>query len=136
MLIATHLNREKLSSGQITAIRYFSTLTIYVSSTGDMFIAGVANSLWLPVILCSLSVMGILVGMMLRVRAFLYVGSSFLTLSIVSMIWHASQTLGHTWPWWAFGIGLGICILTLFGMFEKRKNEMLELVGKLKSWDR
>ncbi|MDF1744600.1 MAG: hypothetical protein P1V19_12965 [Gimesia sp.] len=136
VLIATHLNRNKLNPTQITAIRYFSTITIYVSSTGDMFIAGVANSLWLPVILCSLSVTGILVGMILRVRAFLYVGSSFLTLSIVSMIWHASQSLGHIWPWWAFGIGLGICILVLFGMFEKRKNEMLELVGKLKSWDR
>ncbi len=136
VLIATHLNRNRLSPVQITAIRYFSTITIYVSSTGDMFIAGVANSLWLPVILCGLSVLGILVGMMLRVRAFLYVGASFLTLSIVSMIWHASQSLGHIWPWWAFGIGLGICILTLFGMFEKRKNEMLELVGKLKHWDR
>lgn len=136
VLIATHLNREKLSSAQITAIRYFSTITIYISSTGDMFIAGVADNLWLPVILCMLSVTGMLVGMMLRVRAFLYVGSSFLTLSIVSMIWHASQSLGHIWPWWAFGIGLGICILTLFGMFEKRKNEMLEMVGKLKSWDR
>tara|TARA_R110002111_G_scaffold261492_1_gene334524 strand:- start:38860 stop:44970 length:6111 start_codon:yes stop_codon:yes gene_type:complete len=136
VLIATHLNRNRLSPVQITAIRYFSTITIYVSSTGDMFIAGVANSLWLPVILCGLSVLGILVGMMLRVRAFLYVGASFLTLSIVSMIWHASQSFGHIWPWWAFGIGLGICILTLFGMFEKRKNEMLELVGKLKHWDR
>ncbi|WP_299462473.1 hypothetical protein [uncultured Gimesia sp.] len=136
VLIATHLNRSRLSSAQLTAIRYFSTITIYVSSTGDMFIAGVANNLWLPVILCGLSVLGILVGMMLRVRAFLYVGASFLTLSIVSMIWHASQSLGHIWPWWAFGIGLGICILTLFGMFEKRKNEMLELVGKLKHWDR
>lgn len=136
VLIATHLNREKLSSSQITAIRYFSTITIYISSTGDMFIAGVADNLLLPVILCGLSVTGILLGMLFRVRAFLYVGSSFLTLSIVSMIWHASQSLGHVWPWWAFGIGLGICILTLFGMFEKRKNEMLDLVGKLKSWDR
>lgn len=136
VLIATHLNREKLTPAQITAIRYFSTISIYISSTGDMFIAGVANNLWLPIILCGLSVLGIFAGMMFRVRAFLYVGSSFLVLSIVSMIWHASQSLGHVWPWWAFGIGLGICILILFGMFEKRRNEMLELVGKLKTWDR
>lgn len=136
VLIATHLNREKLSAKQIAAIRYFSTITIYVSSTGDMFIAGVADNLWLPVILCCLSVAGMFAGMLLRVRAFLYVGASFLALSIVSMIWHASQSLGHIWPWWAFGIGLGICILILFGTFEKRRNEMLELVDKLKAWDR
>ncbi|QDT43542.1 hypothetical protein Pan241w_36440 [Gimesia alba] len=136
VLIATHLNREKLSATQLTAIRYFSTISIYVSSTGDMFIAGVAENLWLPVILCGLSVLGMFAGMMFRVRAFLYVGASFLVLSIVSMIWHASQSLGHIWPWWAFGIGLGICILTLFGLFEKRKNEMQELVDKLKTWDR
>lgn len=136
VLIATHLNRNKLNSKQISAIRYFSTITIYVSSTGDMFIAGVADNLWLPVILCCLSVLGMFAGMLLRVRAFLYVGASFLALSIVSMIWHASQSLGHIWPWWAFGIGLGICILILFGTFEKRRNEMLELVDKLKTWDR
>lgn len=135
VLIATHLNREKLSPAQLTAVRYFSTISIYVSSTGDMFIAGVAENLWLPVILCGLSVLGMFAGMMFRVRAFLYVGASFLVLSIVSMIWHASQSLGHIWPWWAFGIGLGICILTLFGLFEKRKNEMQELVNKLKTWD-
>lgn len=135
VLVATHLNREKLNESQLTSIRYFSTIAIYVSSTGDMFITGVANSLWLPLILCGLSVLGIFAGMLLRVRAFLYVGTSFLVLSIVSMIWHASQSLGHIWPWWAFGIGLGICILTLFGLFEKRRNEMLELVGKLKTWD-
>ncbi|QDT92106.1 hypothetical protein [Gimesia algae] len=136
VLIATHLNRDKLNTTQLTAIRYFATMSIYISSTGDMFIAGVANSLWPPVILCSLSVLGVFAGMMFRVRAFLYAGSSFLVLSIVSMIWHASQSLGHVWPWWAFGIGLGICILTLFGMFEKRRNEMLELVGQLKTWER
>ncbi|MCA9018533.1 MAG: hypothetical protein KDA74_00185, partial [Planctomycetaceae bacterium] len=136
VLIATHLHREKPSSTQLTAIRYFATMSIYISSTGDMFIAGIANSLWPPVVLCSLSVLGVFAGMMFRVRAFLYAGSSFLVLSIVSMIWHASQSLGHIWPWWAFGIGLGICILTLFGLFEKRRNEMLELVGQLKTWDR
>jgi hypothetical protein len=136
VLIATHLNRDKLNTTQLTAIRYYSTISIYVSSTGDMFIAGVAENLWLPVILCGLSVLGMFAGMMFRVRAFLYVGASFLVLSIVSMIWHASQSLGHIWPWWAFGIGLGICILTLFGLFEKRKNEMQNLVNQLKTWDR
>lgn len=136
VLVATHLNRDKLNEAQLTSIRYFATMMIYVSSTGDMFITGVAESIALPMILCGLSVVGIFAGMLLRVRAFLYVGTSFLVLSIVSMIWHASQSLGHVWPWWAFGIGLGICILALFGLFEKRRNEMLDLVGKLKTWDR
>ncbi|MCP4094884.1 MAG: hypothetical protein GY748_01445, partial [Planctomycetaceae bacterium] len=32
--------------------------------------------------------------------------------------------LGHVWPWWAFGIGTGIAILVMFGVIEKRKNEL------------
>jgi hypothetical protein len=32
--------------------------------------------------------------------------------------------LAHVWPWWAFGIGTGIAILVMFGMIEKRKNDL------------
>jgi hypothetical protein len=72
----------------------------------------------------------------MRVRAFLYLGSSFLLLSLVSMVWHAAQNIGHVWPWWAFGIALGLAILTLFGVFEKKRNEALQLLDGLRQWER
>jgi hypothetical protein len=37
-----------------------------------------------------LSVAGVLAGLLMRVRAFLFLGTTFLLLSIVTMIWTAS----------------------------------------------
>lgn len=135
-LIAAQINRERLGEAQLTAIRYLCVTIIYVSSTGEMFLTGVAESLWMPMVLATLSVVGVMAGIMMRIRAFLYLGSSFLLLSMVSMVWHAAQNINHVWPWWAFGIVLGLVILTMFGLFEKKRNETLRLLDELKQWDR
>ncbi len=135
VLAAAHWHREKLSEAQLTALRYSSIIVIYVSSTGDMFITGVAESLWMPMILAGLSVAGVLAGIVLHVRAFVYLGASFLFVSIVSMVWHAARNINHVWPWWAFGIVMGLLILTLFGVFEKKRNEVLGLLGEFRQWE-
>jgi hypothetical protein len=99
---------------------------IYIASTSDMFIAGVGNSFWLPVVLAILCVAGVLLGIVLRVRAFLYLGVGFLLIDIFSMIWHAAVNLEQTWVWYVSGIVLGVAILTLFAVFEKRKKRHAE----------
>ena len=86
-------------------------------------------------ILASLSVAGIFAGILLRVRAFLYLGSSFLLLSIVAMVWNAGRLVQHTWPWWVFGITLGLLILVIFGVFEKHRREVQQLVTRLRQWE-
>ncbi len=101
-----------------------------------MFLTGVGESIWLPMILAVLSVAGIFCGIVLRVRAFLYLGAAFLFLSILSMVYHAHRHIDHVWPWWAFGITLGMGILALFGVFEKKRNEVVALVDNLRQWDR
>jgi hypothetical protein len=136
VLVAAQLNRRHLNEAQLTGIRYLSVIVIYASSTSEMFLTGVGESLWLPMVLAALSVCGVLAGIAMRVRAFLYLGSSFLMLSIISMIWHAARNIDHVWPWWAFGIALGLAILTLFGMFEKKRTEMEQLVAGLRQWER
>src|SRR5262249_35860158 len=136
VLAGTQLNRGRLDAKTLAAVRYFAVTTIYVSSTADMFLNGIANSLWLPMALAGLSVAGVLGGIMLRVRAFLYLGTSFLLLSIVSMVWHAAQNIGHIWPWWAFLFTLGLFLLTLFGVFEKNRGEVLAVVDRMRQWDR
>ena len=90
----------------------------------EIFISGIGENLAPPIILAVLSLTGILVGMILRTKAFLYFGTLFLFMSMLSMVAHAQQALGHVWPWWAFGIGTGIAILVMFGVIEKRKNEL------------
>lgn len=136
VLIAAHLNRRRLAETQLTAIRYISILVIYLSSTGEMFIRGIGQSLWPPILLLTLSVIGVFAGIVLQIRAFLYLGASFVFLSLVSMVWHASRAIEHVWPWWAFGIGMGLAILIMFGMFEKKRPEMARLVERLRDWEK
>jgi hypothetical protein len=136
VLGAAQINRDRLTEAQLTAIRYLAVTVIYVSSTGEMFLQGVGESLWLPMVLAALSVLGVFAGILMRVRAFLYLGASFLLLSLVSMVWHAARNIGHVWPWWAFGIALGLAILALFGVFEKKRNEVLRALQEMREWER
>jgi hypothetical protein len=132
---AAYLNRDQLSSGQFTAIRYMVAMVIYVSSTADIFLTGVRAAPWLPLVLMMLSVMGIFVGIVLRVRAFLFAGSSFLLLSLVTMILSAHLNLNWTWLWWVAGISLGVVIIVVFALLEKKRTEVLQIVDGLRSWD-
>ncbi|HMF14791.1 MAG TPA: hypothetical protein VKE94_20895 [Gemmataceae bacterium] len=104
-------------------------------SAADMFIAGIGNSVFLPIVLALLSVLGILAGILLHVRAFLFQGLTFLFVVVFTMIWHAAVQRGQTWVWYVSGIVLGPAILALFALFEKRRNEVVKVVQKLKQWE-
>jgi hypothetical protein len=136
VLIAAYLNEEKLAEDQMTGIRYLSLVTIYVSSTADIFINGVANSPWLPLILGSFSLAGVFAGILFRIRGLLFLGAVFLLLSIVTMIWYASANFGWTWLWYVAGIVTGATIIFMFAVFEKKRSEVLRVVDGLKEWDR
>src|SRR5262249_14076612 len=135
LLVAEHLNRDKLTDAQATAIRYVALTVLYLSSTADMFLAGIGNSVLLPIILAALSVLGILAGILLRVRAFLFQGLTFLFVVVFTMIWLAAVQRGQTWVWYVSGIVLGAAILALFALFEKRRNEVVQVVQELKKWE-
>jgi hypothetical protein len=131
-LVAEYLDHDRLSDAQSTAFRYLTLSAIYVSSTADMFIAGLGNSWGLPLVLMVLSVAGMLAGISFRVRSFLFLGLTFLVLDMVSIISHAAQA--HTWIWYICGIALGAAILAMFALFEKRRNDVLAAVEQLKDW--
>jgi hypothetical protein len=135
-LVAEHLNRHRLQQAQSTALRYLALSTIYVSSTADMFIAGVGNDFLMPVILMVLAVLGALAGILLRVRSFLYLGVTFLVVDVVTMVWYAAVQQRIWWIAAVCGIVLGIAVLVLVGIFEKRRNDILAAVERLKDWER
>jgi hypothetical protein len=54
---------------------------------------------------------------------------------MITMVWHASRSLGQVWPWWAFGILMGLAMLTFFGIFEKKRPEITALVNRLRTWE-
>ena len=135
-LIAAYLNEDRLSEDQLTGVRYLSLVTIYVSSTADIFINGVANSPWLPLILGAFSLAGVFAGIVFRIRGLLLLGALFLLLSIVTMIWYASANFGWTWLWYVAGIVTGATIIFMFAVFEKKRGEVLRVVEGLKDWER
>jgi Na+/H+-translocating membrane pyrophosphatase len=99
-----------------------------------MFITGLGQSPELPIVLALLSVAGVLLGILLRVRAFLLLGVTFLFLVVFSQIWYAAVDRAQTWVWWVSGIVLGVAILTLFALFEKRRNDVLKMIDTIKGW--
>ena len=123
VLAAAYLNKDKLDEDQLLAVRYLSLVTIYSSSTADIFINGVANSPWLPLILGSFSLAGIFAGIIFRVRGMTLLGVVFLLLSIVTMIFYASENFGWTWLWYVFGIVTGATIIFTFAIFEKKRHK-------------
>ena len=77
----------------------------------------------------------VLAGILLRVRAFLYLGVTFLFVVIFSMIWHAAVGRGQMWLWWVSGIVLGAAIIALFAVFEQRRNDVLRMIEEMRKWD-
>ena len=75
-----------------------------------------------------------LLGTPLRVRAFLFLGVTFLSLDVFAQIWHAAVGRAQTWAWWASGIVLGAAVLTLFALSEKRRNGVLRVLDALRRW--
>ena len=136
VLLATHLNEDDFTEDQLTSTRYLSLVTIYLSSTADIVINGVATSPWLPLILGAFSLAGIFGGILLRIRGMLLLGSTFLLFAIITMIWYASANLGWTWLWYVAGIVTGATIIFMFAVFEKKRSDVLRLVEGLRDWER
>jgi len=135
VLIAVQWNRRRLKQQLVTALRYSCVAIIYLSSTAEMLISSAEHSLWPPMVLMAVAVAGVFAGIMMRVRAFLFVSAFFVLLSIVSMVWHASRAFEHVWPWWAFGMGVGVSIMALFGLFELKRDEINALIQRLRKWE-
>jgi hypothetical protein len=135
VLVAAQINRHRLKDEYLSGIRYASLLVIYVSSTMEVFLHRAELSLWPPVVLTLLSLFGALAGVLLRIRAFLYLGAVFTLLSLVSMVWHAARAIDQVWPWWAFGFVMGIAILGLLAFLEKNRDRVQALVTSLRQWD-
>jgi hypothetical protein len=135
VIVASYFARGRLDEKQLGVVRYGALLVAYASSTADVFLVGLANAPWLTGILILLSVAGVILGIMLQIRSFLFTGFLFLAISLMTLIYHAAANLHQTWLMWLAGIALGVGILLAFAMFEKRKEQVMQLVETVKAWD-
>ncbi len=135
-LVAEQINRRRLTEAQGAAVRYMCLAVIYISSAADIYIAhSHVHFVPMVLVLMVLSVLGVLAGIMLRVRSFLYLGVAFLLVDISTMIYHATVDLGHTWVLWSAVILVGTLIIALFAVFEKRRNDLLAALERFKEWE-
>ncbi|HLW67906.1 MAG TPA: hypothetical protein VKS79_21495, partial [Gemmataceae bacterium] len=134
VLASEWYHRATLKVEVSAGLRWLGLGLLYLSSTADLFITGLGQSTLLPLALAVLAVFGVLLGILLRIRSYLFLGAGFLALDVFSMIWHAAVDLEQTWIWWACGIALGAAILALFALFEKRRPQMLHMMEEMRTW--
>ncbi len=135
VLAAVHLERGRLPASVVAAMRYAALATIYLSSTADMLLQEVGQTLWGPILLLTMALAGVAAGVLLQVRSFLYMGTFFVLVGVLSMVWHAQAALDNVWPWWAFGITSGVLILIALTMIEKQKAKIRRLSERLGAWE-
>lgn len=135
LIAIAHLMKGKLSAQQAGALRYTGLLAAYVASTSDILLIGIAQAPWLVGVLGLLSVVGVLTGIALKIRSFLYTGTAFLAVSLLTLIYHAKENLHQTWIMWLAGVGLGVVILLAFAMFERHKEKIARLMDEMRQWD-
>jgi hypothetical protein len=134
-LVLLETNRRQLSPSALVPARYALLLSIYCSSTFEMMVRSFGMQFWSPILLLTFAVLGVLLGVALRVRAFLYCGSLFVAIGLVGMVWHAQRAIDQIWPWWVFGICLGICLIVFLGWMEKNRAKMAAYREALKRWE-
>jgi hypothetical protein len=127
--------KDRLTSPQLATIRYASIGSIYVASTSEIFLQGIAKAPWLPIVLAVFSILGILFGIAARIRSMLWLGSMFLAVSMFSILWYAAVDLEQTWLWYVCGIILGAMMLFVFGLFEKRREELKKVITGIQTWE-
>ena len=61
-----------------------------------MFLNGVAQNPWLPLVLAALAIAGVAAGILLSMRSFLFLGLSFLAIALFTIIWYAAVDRDQT----------------------------------------
>jgi hypothetical protein len=135
VLVGAELNKHLLSRGQLNTLRYVALTVIYLASTADTFIAGLGQHIARPLVLIGLAIVGVFAGMLLRIRAFLFLGVGFVGMGVVALVGHAARQQQGNWIWPLAGIVLGLLIIVMFGVFEKRRSDILHLLEKLREWE-
>ena len=133
LLVAEHLNHEYLSERQSTALRYLALSMIYFSSSFE-YVQTLGESPWMPIVLILLALAGVAAGLVLQIRSFLYMGTVFLSVVVVTMIKYAAFDRHQSWILPTFCIVLGTGLIPAFALFKKRREAILAAVERFRSW--
>jgi hypothetical protein len=83
VLLLLHFHRYELKPSVLNSARLATLSILYASATGDVFLR---DELAIFAVALALSLAGIIIGIALRTRAFLYSGTAFLVLNILGQL--------------------------------------------------
>ena len=116
-------------------MRYVALTFIYLTSSAE-FLWNLGDTYWMPLTLIGLSIVGILMGIFLRIRSFVIVGFTSLTLVLGSLVYYAAVEQQQSWVFAVALLAIGIPLLAFFMVFEKKKAQILATVNRFWNWER
>ena len=119
VLIVSQIFQRDLKKDSLSAIRYVTVSAIYLASTSEMLLkwaSGTEGVLMLAA-LAILSLFGIAMGMLTRIRQFVYLGIGFLLLSLCGMLTKVA-ILGTVW---VFGVIIVVGAAMMIAMMTREK---------------
>lgn len=124
LLLLLQLHSRELKPSVLMASRLAAISTIYACATVDVFLRA---ELSIFVLAMALSIAGILLGIALRTRAFLYAGVSFLLLNVVGQLlrFYPEQMLGKA----IVLMVMGFVILGLMFWFNIKRVAILQRIS-------
>jgi hypothetical protein len=128
LLILLQLHRHEIKPSVLMSTRLAATSTIYASATLDVFLLPDTE---IFILALALSFAGILLGISLRIRAFLYAGVCFLLLNVIGQLirFYPEQALGKA----IILMTIGTAILCSMIWFNLKKAEILQRISLLRA---
>jgi hypothetical protein len=118
LVASAHAAGNRLRDETRSALRIAGSFLVFASLTFSVYV-DLAHRTLDSIILALLCVLGAILGMRLRVPAYVHLGASFLLLDIASHIYWAGRE--HPWVWWVSLVGLGVAVIAYFALLERRR---------------
>ncbi|MDO9214008.1 MAG: hypothetical protein Q7U23_09270 [Methylococcales bacterium] len=128
VLLLLHLHSRELKPSVLMASRLAAISSIYACATVDVFLRA---ELGIFILAMALSIGGILLGIALRTRAFLYAGVSFLVLNVLGQLmrFYPEQGLGKA----IVLMVMGAIIISLMIWFNIKRTAILQRINALQA---
>ncbi len=130
-ILFAEVNRE-LGRAAVNAIRSVGLTVIYVALAMPIW-QFASFTAWLILLLASL--LGVFIGIGLRLQTFLWLGLATFVLDVVYEM--GRMTVDHAMAKWAIMLGLGISLVLFVALNEKKRilSQMLDYYAHVRSWE-
>ncbi|MFP6612888.1 MAG: hypothetical protein VB835_11305 [Pirellulales bacterium] len=135
ILIAGHLNKDRMEKSQLSFLRYVTISVIYLASSAEIVLkwSQAQEGILALAILAGLAVLGVCVGMIYRIRQFVYLGLGFFLFAMAGSVAKIT-TYNQLWFWLSM-VGFGALMLIAFAAREKYQPILRRKIEEMDSWD-